>query len=154
MASEIAFFGTINVICLCGETQFTSDICRIALLCIHQFAVRFQAMPHLIQHHFGGMPSEPPIVELRIPDLHWSPGTISFAIDQMVPCCPRDTYLQREIKRTTKNIIKGAHGYPRRNEIEQWIISNHRTCNESALGESIAFWWMVEMRVQIFRSAA
>jgi hypothetical protein len=91
MASETAFFGTTDVVCLCGETQFASDMDRIALPCSHQFAVRFQAMSDLIQHHFGGMPSEPPIVELIIPDLHWRPGTISFAIDQMVPYCPRDT---------------------------------------------------------------
>jgi hypothetical protein len=29
---------------------------RITLPCSQQFAVRFQAMPDLIQHHFGGMP--------------------------------------------------------------------------------------------------
>jgi hypothetical protein len=85
MASEIAFFGTTNVVCLCGETQFTSDMYRIALSCGHQFAVRFQAMADLIRHHFGGMPSELLIVELIIPDLHWSPRTISFVIHQMVP---------------------------------------------------------------------
>jgi hypothetical protein len=55
-------------------------------------------MPDLIQHHFGGMPSEPLIVELIIPDLHWSSGTINFAIDQIVPYYPRDTYLQRDIE--------------------------------------------------------
>jgi hypothetical protein len=92
---------------------------RIALPCSHQFAVRF----------------------------HWSPGTISFAIDQMVPYCPRDTYLQRDIERITKKIIKGAHGYRRRDEIEQWVISNHRTSNEFLLGESTAFWWMVAIGV-------
>jgi hypothetical protein len=81
MVSEIAFFGTTDVVCLCGETQFTSDMYRIALPCSHQFAVRLQGMPDFIQHHFGGMSSEPPIVELIIPDLHWSPGTISFAIE-------------------------------------------------------------------------
>jgi hypothetical protein len=79
------------MVCLCGEAQFTSDIYRIALPCRYQFVVRLQGMPDLIQHHFGGMPSEPPIVELIIPDLHSSPGMVSFAIDQMVPYCPRDT---------------------------------------------------------------
>jgi hypothetical protein len=100
------------------------------------------------------MPSKPPIVELIIPDLQWSPGTVSFAITQMVPYCPRDTYLQRDIERITKKIIKSAHGCRRRDEIEQWVISNHRTSNEFALGKSTTFWWMVEMGVQIFRYAA
>jgi hypothetical protein len=93
-------------------------------------------------------------VELIISDLNWSPGTISFTIDQMVPYCPRDTYPQRDIEGITKKIIRGAHGYHRRDKIEQWVISNHRTSNEFALGESTVFWWMVEMGVQIFRSAA
>jgi hypothetical protein len=154
MASEITFFGTTDVVCLCGETQFTSDMYRIALLCSHQFAVRFQAMPDLIQHHFGGMRSKPPILELITPDFHWSPDTISFVIDQMVPYCPRDTYLQRDMEQIAKKIITVAHGHRRRDEIEQWVISNHRTSNEFSLGESTAFWWMIEMGVQIFRSAA
>jgi hypothetical protein len=72
----------------------------------------------------------------------------------MVPSCRRNTYLQRDIKRITKKIIKGAHGYHKHDEIEQWIISNHRTSNEFAFGESTAFWWTVEMEVQIFRYAA
>jgi hypothetical protein len=55
VASEIAFVETANMVCLCSETQFTSNMYRIALPCIHQFAVRFQAMPDLIQHHFGGI---------------------------------------------------------------------------------------------------
>jgi hypothetical protein len=152
MESEIAFFRTTNVVCLCGETQFTSDMYHISLPYSHHFVVRFQAMPNFIQHHFGGMPSEPPIVELIIPDLHWSP--ISFAIDQMVLYCPRDTYPQRDIEGITKKIIRGAHGYRRRDEIEQRVISNHRTSRKFALGESTAFWWMAEMGVQIFRSAA
>jgi hypothetical protein len=100
---------------------------RIALPCSHQFAVRFQAMPDLIQHHFGEMPSEAPIVELITPDLHWSSGTISFAIDQMVPYCPRDIYLQRDNERITKKIIKGAHdSQTRRNRAMGHIKSSNK----------------------------
>jgi hypothetical protein len=100
------------------------------------------------------MPTEPPIPELAISDVPWNPGTIVFIFGQRVPYCPREPRFQHDIDRITKKIVKSAHGYRKREEIEQWVIANYRTSRGFALGETSAFWWMVEMGIQIFRSAA
>jgi hypothetical protein len=92
--------------------------------------------------------------QLAVPDVPWNPGTIAFIFDQRVPCCPREPHFPRDIDRITKRIVKGAHGYRKLEEIEQWVIANYRTSREFALGETTAFWWMVEIGIQIFRNAA
>jgi hypothetical protein len=59
-----------------------------------------------------------------------------------------------DIDRITKKIVKGAYGSQKGEEIEQWVIANCRTSREFALDETTAFWWMIEMGIQIFRNAA
>jgi hypothetical protein len=76
---------------------------------------------------------------MAIHDVPWNPGTITFIFDQRVPYCPRQPNFQRDIDRITKRIVKGAHGYRKREEIEQWMIANYRTSREFALGEATAF---------------
>jgi hypothetical protein len=92
--------------------------------------------------------------ELAIPDVPWNPGMIVFIFDQRVPYFPREPHFQHDIDRMTKKIVKGAHGYRKREEIEQWVIENYRTSREFSLGEITAFSWMVEMGIQTFRNAA
>jgi hypothetical protein len=100
---------------------------------------------------FECLSSSPFIIPLDDP---WNPGTIAFIFDQQVPDCPRELHFQHDIDRITKTIIKGANGYQKREEIEQWVIANSRTSRGFALGERITLWWMVEMRIQIFRNVA
>jgi hypothetical protein len=91
---------------------------------------------------------------MAIPDVPWNPGKTTFIFDQRVPYCPREPHFHRDINRMTKNIVKAAHGCRKREEIEQSVIANYRTSREFALSETTAFWWMVEMGIQIFRNAA
>jgi hypothetical protein len=76
-----------------------------------------------------------------------SPGTTAFIFDQRVPSCPREPHFQRDIDRITKKIVKGAHDYRKREEIEPWMIANYRTSREFVLAETTAFWWKVEMGI-------
>jgi hypothetical protein len=126
---------------------------HILVLCSHQFALLVRANPDLQRRPLHGMPIEPPMTKLAISDVPWNPGTIVFIFDQRIPSCPREPHFQHDIDRMTKKIVKVAHGYRKREEIEQWVIANYRTNREFALGETIAFWWMVEMGIQIFRNA-
>jgi hypothetical protein len=92
--------------------------------------------------------------ELAISDVPWNPGMIVFIFDQRVPYFPREPQFQHDIDRITKKIVKGTHSYRKREKIEQWVIANYRASREFALGETTAFWWMVEIGIQIFRNAA
>jgi hypothetical protein len=127
---------------------------RILVPCSHQFALLVRANPDFQRHPLHGMPTEPPTPELAISDVPWNPETIVFTFDQRVPYCPRGPHFQNDIDCIPKKIVKGAHGYRKPEEIEQWVITNSQTSREFALGETTAFWWMVEMGIQIFRNAA
>jgi hypothetical protein len=126
---------------------------HILVPCRHQFALLVRANPDLQQHPLHGMPIEPPMPELAIPDAPWNPGTIGSIFDQRVPYCPREPHFQRDIDRIIKKIVKSAHGYRKREEIEQWVIANYRTSRKFALGSTTAFWRVIEMGIQIFRNA-
>jgi hypothetical protein len=154
MDRELAFFQTNDVACLSGGVKLAWDMYRILVPCSHQFALLVRANPDLQRHPLQGMPTEPPIPELAISDLPWNPGTIVYIFDQQVSYCPREPHFQHDIDRIAKKIVQGAHGYQKREEIKQWVITIYRTSREFALVETTAFWWMVEMGIQIFRNAA
>jgi hypothetical protein len=153
MDRELAFVETTDVTCLCGETALTSDMYRIPVPCSHQFALLVRGNPDFPRSHRHSMSIEPPMPELAVPELRWNPGTIDFIFDERIPYCPRDPHIQRDIDHITKKIVKGVHGYRKRAEIEQWVIANYRTSSEFALGETTAFWWMVEMGIDTFRDS-
>jgi hypothetical protein len=143
MAREIAYFETTETKCLCGETAFPSDMYRTDVLCSHRLAVLGagqEAQPH------------PPEVFLQVSSMTWETCEIDFVRDDRVPYCPRDPEIQREIDRITKKIVKEVHGHRKRDEIEAWVAQNERTSNEFCLGETTAFWWMVEMGIEAFRA--
>jgi hypothetical protein len=82
---------------------------RILVPCSHQFALLVHANPDLQRTSLHGMPTEPPMPELAIPNIPWNPGTIAFIFDQWVPYCPRESQFERDIDRMIKKIGKGAH---------------------------------------------
>jgi hypothetical protein len=73
---------------LCGEAKLACDMYHILVPCSHQFALLVRANPDLQRYPLHGMPTEPPMPELAIPDVPWNPGTIVFIFGQRVPDCP------------------------------------------------------------------
>jgi hypothetical protein len=76
---------------------------------------------------------------------------MDVTIEQRVLYRPREAEVQREMQRIIKKIVKEAHAYRHRDEVEQWVDDNYRSGNQFALGETTAFWWLVQMGIERFR---
>jgi hypothetical protein len=86
---------------------------RILVPSSHQFVLLVRANSDLQRHPLHGMPTEPPMPELAIPDVPWNPGTIAFICDHRIPYCPKERHFQRDIDRMTKKIVKGGDEWPK-----------------------------------------
>lgn len=142
MAREVAFFGASATQCLCGETVFAREMYRADLLCSHRLAAAGADR--------GAQPV-PPEVYLSVGRRTWDTCVTALLFDERVPYRPRDLETEREIGRITRRIVREAHAGQRRGEIQRWVADNHRTSGEYALGETTAFWWLVEMGTEVFR---